>query len=275
MENVEIIDHLIQNEKKSKQFTTVLVLLLALACIAAVWFGYKNVKLNQSLRTKQTEIEAKKQELAAKNAELDMITTNCDVEKNILQMKLREKGEVYQVNTNANVIEEPLLEATPKSISSSNEEIPSAAAPAPTPAPAPTVNRRPVIAMAVPPPAQNQKPVIYIQYMDRPVFQKQCLWLLHELQMLGYKNQPAEKISEFTFPYAIKYNNENDINYVQQIADIMRKKMPDENIKLIPLKNNSNKRVIEIWLGQYQRKSINQLKKEYSVSENSILKQAD
>jgi hypothetical protein len=223
--NIELLDRFMANEKKSKWWTTINIGIFCLLGLSIFFLAYKLKKSNAELDKALAQLD--KSNVSLQQDSISLTKTVTKTEGNYDSLK-RVLDTVLMVLKNKNL-----------PVSS---------------------NIKNVISYERPTHHVDPGYTVFMQCM--PGFERLMPSLVKDLKAKKYKVPKWEIVEKIAFDPAIKYFYEDDADEAKKIAALINssddyfRKNP---VKVQKLNLKSPKRQIEVWVGEYQRKDVQQL----------------
>ncbi len=223
--NIELLDRFMANEKKSKWWTTINIGIFCLLGLSIFFLAYKLKKSNAELDKALAQLD--KSNVSLQQDSISLTKTVTKTEGNYDSLK-RVLDTVLMVLKNKNLP----VSSNIKSVITPGR------------------------------PQEHRDPVYTVFLQCMPGFEKLMPPLVKELKAEKYKVPKWEIVEKIAFDPAIKYFYEEDANEAKKIAGLINKSsefFQKNPVKLQKVNLKSPKRQIEIWVGEYQRKDVQQL----------------
>ena len=270
--NVELIDKFIENEHKSKRFTILSVGLFMLMALLVLFFAFKLNSTTKKLGLTEAQLKIANDSLFAMNNQLMADTSSKDRTsreyahqydslKEAFEMlaQLFNKSQADQFNNDTAAAKEQLNKISNELFNTRSKKSVDLIK---------DVVLRPQDLKKV-----NNDPLVFIQYM--PDFVNKVGRLVPVLQKYGFKVQPQQQITDFTFNPEVKYFYPEDSDKAKEILKLVNNSNPffqDHPAVLTPLKTKTPYHQVEVWIGQYQandeRKYLYQVQKNLQQIKN-------
>jgi hypothetical protein len=257
--NLAMIDKFIDNERKSRIWTTVNIGIFCLLGLSVFWLAYELNKSNAKFKTQNVELKKTKDELAsalqrlsAYNASLqeDSFSLsnrvgNYDSLKKVLDTVLLLFKQSQSQSYSAAPMDDKINQYS-QQVFNHDVKI--------------SENLKNIIAA----PEQNTVNVkaykVYVQFM--PGYEKMSARISYELKQNRYAVPVQEQVDAVTFDPVVKYFHDEDKQEAEKVAAIVNRSDPyfDKNpITLQRMKLKSPMRQLEIWVGEYRQKDVQQI----------------
>ena len=223
--NIELLDRFMANEKKSKLWTVINISIFCLLGLSIFFLAYELKKSNAELDKALAQLDKNNASLQQDSISLTKTVTKTEGNYDSLKKVL---DTVLMVLKNKNL-----------PVSSNIKNV--------------ITHERP---------AENRDPVYTVFMQCMPGFERLMPPLVKDLKAKKYKVPKWEVVEQIAFDPAIKYFYEEDAGEAKKIAalingsDAFFRKNP-ARVQKLNLK--APKRQIEIWVGEYQRKDLQQL----------------
>ena len=270
--NVELIDKFIENEHKSKRFTILSVGLFMLMALLVLFFAFKLNSTTKKLGLTEAQLKIANDSLFAMNNQLMADTSSKDRTsreyahqydslKEAFEMlaQLFNKSQADQFNNDTAAAKEQLNKISNELFNTRSKKSVDLIK---------DVVLRPQDLKKV-----NNDPLVFIQYM--PDFVNKVGRLVPVLQKYGFKVQPQQQITDFTFNPEVKYFYPEDSDKAKEILKLVNNSNPffqDNPAVLTLLKTKAPYHQVEVWIGQYQandeRKYLYQVQKNLQQIKN-------
>ena len=221
--NVELIDKFIENEHKSKRFTILSVGLFMLMALLVLFFAFKLNSTNKRLGLTEAQLKIANDSLFAMNNQLMADTSSKDRTsreyahqydslKEAFEMlaQLFNKSQADQFNNDTAAAKEQLNKISNELFNTRSKKSVDLIK---------DVVLRPQDLKKV-----NNDPLVFIQYM--PDFVNKVGRLVEVLQKYGFKVQPQQQITDFTFNPEVKYFYPEDEDKAKEILKLVNNSNP-------------------------------------------------
>jgi hypothetical protein len=254
--NLAMIDKFIDNERKSRIWTTVNIGIFCLLGLAVFWLAYELNKSNAKFKTQNVELKKTKDDLAdalqrlsAYNESLqeDSLSLsnrvgNYDSLKKVLDTVLllfkQSQSQSYSAAPMDDKINQYSQQVFREDVKISD-------------------NLKNVIAAPEQTTAGGRPYKVYIQFM--PEYEKMSAMISYQLKQKKYTIPGQEKVESVTFDPVVKYFHDEDKQEAEKVADIVNRSDPyfEKNpVKLQRLSLKSPIRQLEVWIGEYRQKDV-------------------
>jgi len=235
---IELLDRFMANEKKSRLWTTINIGIFCLLGLSIFLLAYELNKSNGKYKIINEQLEKTQDSLAVALGQLDRY--NGSLRQDSISLTKR----VGNYDSLKNVLDTVVMLFK-------NQSLPVSA------------NIKNMIAVERPPRPRDPVYTVFVQCM--PGFEKLMPPMVKDLKEKKYRVPKWEIVKEITFNPSIKYFYEEDHAEAKKIATYINHSDPffhDNPVQLQKLNLKSPLHQIEIWVGEYQRKDLQQLIKQ-------------
>ncbi len=244
--NIELLDKFMANEKKSRLWTTINIGIFCLLGLSIFFLAYQLNKSNAKYKVINEQLKKTQDSLAVALAQLD--NYNGSLRQDSISLTKR----VGNYDSLKSVLDTVVMLFKNQSLQVSD-------------------NIKNVVAVEVP--ARPRDPVytIYVQCM--PGFEKLMPPMVKDLRGKKYRVPKWETVQELSFNPVIKYFYEQDLAEAKKIAAFVNNSddfFRQNPVKLQKLNLKSPLHQIEIWVGAYQRKDLQQLIQQTAIDDKKL-----
>ena len=243
---IELLDKFMANEKKSKIWTTINIGIFCLLGLSIFFLAYELNKTNANYKVLNVQLEKTQDSLADALGKLDFY--NGTLRQDSISLTKR----VGNYDSLKNVLDTLVLLFK-------NQSLPVSA------------NIKNMIAVEAPPKSRDPVYTVYVQCM--PGFQKLMPPMVKDLREKKYKVPKWETVQEISFNPVIKYFYEQDLAEAKKIAAFVNSSddfFRQNPVKLQKLNLKSPLHQIEIWVGAYRRKDLQQLIQQTAIDDKKL-----
>jgi len=266
IKKIEIIDQLLVNEKRSRLWTTLIILIFCLLGFLVYMFAWnlnsrnaKAVKVQKdsienletqkdSLKTQKDSLEMQKDDLVAQTYSLTKRAENYDSIKNVLDtvIVLFKASQANMMDSGWVVANYQIDRISERAYSSRNVVL--------------SDNIKKEILTKVPVRATAVVYTVFMQCM--PAYEKLMTDIRDQLKRLEFEVPKWEVISSVTFNSVVRYYHDEDKIEAEKVADLVNKSnaMFSQNpvrVQKVDLKSPLHQ--IDVWVGKYQPSQIKKL----------------
>lgn len=237
--NIELLDRFMANEKKSKLWTIINIGIFCLLGLSIFFLAYELNKSNAKYKVINEQLKKTQDSLAIALEQLDK--NNVSLQQDSISLTNTVTKTVGNYDSLKSVLDTVLMVLK-------NKDLPVSS------------NIKNVISNESPPVRSDPVYTVFIQCM--PGFEKLMPPLVRDLKEKKYKVPKWEVVQKITFSPAIKYFYQEDADEAKKIATLINssdeffRKNP---VKVQKLNLKSPKHQIEIWVGEYRQKGLQQL----------------
>jgi len=236
---IELLDRFMANEKKSKLWTTINIGIFCLLGLSIFFLAYKLNQSNAKYKIINEQLEKTQDSLAVALGKLD--SYNGSLRQDSISLTKTVTKTEGNYDSLKRVLDTVLMVLK-------NKDLPVSS------------NIKSVITNERPP--EHRDPVYTVFMQCMPGFERLMPSLVKDLRAKKYKVPKWEIVEKITFDPAIKYFYEEDADEAKKISALINSS--DEFFQKNPVKVQrvnlkAPKRQIEIWVGEYQRKDLQQL----------------
>ena len=243
---IELLEKFMANEKKSRLWTTINIGIFCLLGLSIFFLAYELNKSNAKYKDLNVELEKTKDSLDAA-VELQEIY-NGFLKQDSISLTKR----VGNYDSLKNVLDTVVMLFRNQSLHVSD-------------------NIKNLVAVDVPAKPRDPVYTVYVQCM--PGFEKLMPPMVKDLREKKYKVPKWEIVKEISFNPVIKYFYEQDLAEAKKIAAFVNSSdnfFRQNPVQLQKLNLKSPPRQIEIWVGEYQRKDLQQIIQQTAIDEKRI-----
>jgi hypothetical protein len=239
--NIELLDKFMANERKSKLWTTVNIGIFCLLGLSIFFLAYQLNKSNAKYKIINEQLKKTQDSLKIALGLLD------DYNVSLKQDSISLTNRVGNYDSLKNVLDTVLiLLKETKSGGEKNIKV--------------SENIKNIITAEKPTGSGNTVYTVFLQCM--PGFEKMMPGMVKDLKERKYKVPKWETVKDITFDPVIKYFYQADAEEAKKIAALINKSndfFQKNPVKVQKLNLKSQQRQIEVWIGEYRRKDIQQL----------------
>jgi hypothetical protein len=239
--NIELLDKFMDNERKSKLWTTINIAIFCLLGLSIFFLAYELNKSNAKYKIINEQLKSTQDSLRIALGKLD------DYNISLKQDSISLTNRVGNYDSLKNVLDTVLvlLKNAKTGIKDSVKV---------------SENIKNIITAEKPTGSVNTVYTVFLQCM--PGFEKMMPKMVQDLKARKYKVPRWETVNDITFDPVIKYFYQDDADEAKEIAALINMSDPyfqKNPVKVQKLNLKSPKRQIEVWVGEYRRKDIQQL----------------
>lgn len=239
--NIELLDKFMANERKSKLWTTINIGIFCLLGLSIFFLAYELNKSNAKYKVVNEQLKKTQDSLKIALGQLD--NYNVSLKQDSISLTNR----VGNYDSLKNLLDTVLvLLKAARTGGQSNLPI--------------SENIKNVITVERPPAGKDPVYTVFLQCM--PGFEKLMPAMIKDLKERKYKVPRWEVVEKITFDPVIKYFYQDDADEAKEVAALINKSDPyfqKNPVKVQKLNLKSPQRQIEVWIGEYRRKDIQQL----------------
>lgn len=236
--NYDMLDKMIANHKKARQWTIFWVVMLCLMAGAVLWLANTVAEKNRTISQKDEVIKATNLNLEAKSLIIDSLTANCNADKTAIikdydsvitqtQAALNMVEASSASNANFTPVQQEKIKNASYSINKIQNEI-----------------------KVVKADIRKINPRLFIQYNDKEVSDRIEKMMLSLKTGSSYIIAPPEFINN-NFPTVIKFYNYENKAEERSLKDLVSRHLniPADDIKIRHEENPKIRNTVEIWIG--------------------------
>jgi hypothetical protein len=236
--NLELIDKFIDNERKSRIWTTINIGIFCLLGLAVFWLAYELNKSNAKFKTQNIELRKIKDQLDSALRRLSAYNASLQEDSLSLSNRVGNYDSLKKVLDTVLIIYNQSQAHTNNNVSGDNKikEY--------------TQNVR----------EDRELYKVYLHFM--PGYEKMSAKATQQLKRNKYTVPGQEKVTTVTFDPVVKYFHEEDEGEARKIARLISNSDPyfDKNpVTLQKLNLKSPMRQLEVWIGEYRQKDVDQI----------------
>ena len=240
---IELLDRFMANEKKSRLWTTINIGIFCLLGLSIFYLAFELNKSNAKYKVINEQLKTTQDSLAVALDQLD--NYNGSLRQDSISLTKR----VGNYDSLKSVLDTVVMLFRNQNLPVSD-------------------NIRSMIAVEIP--ARPRDPVytVYVQCM--PGFEKLMPPMVKDLREKKYRVPKWETVKEISFNPAIKYFYEEDLAEAKKIAAFVNRSddfFRQNPVQLQKLNLKSPRHQIEIWVGEYQRKDLQQIIQQTTIDE--------
>jgi hypothetical protein len=239
--NIELLDKFMANERKSKLWTTVNIGIFCLLGLSIFFLAYQLNKSNAKYKIINEQLKKTQDSLKIALGQLDHYNVSLKQDSISLTNRVGNYDSLKSVLDTVLI----LLKET-KSGGEKNTKV--------------SENIKNIITAEKPAASGNTVYTVFLQCM--PGFEKMMPGMVKDLKERKYKVPKWEIVKDITFDPVIKYFYQADAEEAKKIAALINKSndfFQKNPVKVQKLNLKSQQRQIEVWIGEYRRKDIQQL----------------
>lgn len=267
--NLEIIDQFIDNERKSRIWTTVNIAIFCLLGLAVFWLAFELNKSNVKYRDTYKELEVKNEELTKTQAKLDTILLQVNAKKDSLQVdsaglskslgysinnydSLRKAydtvmlifNEVLAKQSGSNQPVDERLNQYAKAVFNKDVQL----------------SDNIISKVVTPVKVGNPTYKVYVQYM--PGYEKIADMATTALKKGKFEVPGQEQIKTVSFNSVVRYFYDRDKNKAEEVAGAINRTVDyfmekPVTVQKVDLKSPAGQ--IEVWIGEYKKLNVEQI----------------
>lgn len=243
---IELLDRFMANERKSRLWTTINIGIFCLLGLSIFFLAYELNKSNAKYKVINEQLEKTQDSLAVALDQLD--NYNGSLRQDSISLTKR----VGNYDSLKNVLDTVVMLFRNQSLHVSD-------------------NIRNMVAVEVPTRPRDPVYTVYVQCM--PGFEKLMPPMIKDLREKRYRVPKWETVKDISFNPVIKYFYAEDLAEAKKIAALVNRSdgfFRGNPVKLQKLNLKSPLHQIEIWVGEYQRKDLQQLIRQTAIDEKRI-----
>jgi hypothetical protein len=243
---IELLDKFMANEKKSRLWTTINIGIFCLLGLSIFFLAYQLNKSNAKYKVINEQLKKTQDSLAVALAQLD--NYNGSLRQDSISLTKR----VGNYDSLKSVLDTVVMLFKNQSLPVSD-------------------NIKKVVAVEAP--ARPRDPVYTIYLQCMPGFEKLMPPMIKDLREKKYRVPKWETVQEISFNPVIKYFYDQDLAEAKKIAALVNssdnffRKNP---LQIQKLNLKSPLHQIEIWVGEYQRKDLQQLIQQTAIDDKKL-----